>query len=85
MKSVKRGDVVLYETRSGRRRVGLVDRVNPGDYPPAARIRPLIQERQKWGGRQRVQLDAIIRRVREPAAAEVAAILDAPRLPFEPD
>ena len=80
MKSARKGDVVLYETASGRRRIGLIHSTHPNDFPAFARVRPYIADRQKWGGRQKVRLDAIMRRCRPEVRAEIEAALLRPPL-----
>jgi len=77
VKSCRRGDVVWFETKSGRRRLGLVDKVEPNEYPPRARVRPYIAARQKYGGWQKVPLTAILKRADNQVRAEVEAALSA--------
>ena len=80
MKSCRRGDVVWFETKSGRRRLGLVDRVDGGDFPPSARVRPYIGGRQKYGGRQKVPLTAIIKRADGRVREELVAALSSRKM-----
>lgn len=80
MSSYKRGDLVLYETASGRRRIGLIDSVRPSDYPPTMRVRPWVGGRMEFGGRSKQPISAIIRRARRPVREKIEAMRATPPL-----
>jgi hypothetical protein len=80
MKSCRKGDIVSFETKSGRRRIGLVEKVAPNEYPPLALVRPYDAARQKYTGKQKVPLAKIIKRADGRVREELVAALNAPKL-----
>ena len=80
MKSCRKGDIVSFETASGRRRIGLVDKVEPNKFPPRAVVRPYNAAKQKYTSKQKVPLAAIKKRVAGRLHAEVLAALAALKL-----
>lgn len=80
MKSVRKGDLVWYETPAGQRRIGLVFAVSPNDYPPYAKLKPYLARAQRYGGRQKVPLAFIRHRVSGAIREEVLAALDGPKM-----
>ena len=84
MKSVRKGDLVWYETAAGARRLGYVHAVFPAELPAYARVAPYLPGEQRYAGRAKVLLTAIVRRASARTGEEVLAALDAPTLPGMP-